>query len=123
MQVAEINQFGSAKPVQPGAGLGCAQCEAVLTDAIDGTLGAAEQATFDRHIATCEVCSELLADAQRGAGLLSMLKTQRPEPPAALLDRIFSQTSGQTSNATTASAAPIRILPRAVGSLPAASGG
>ncbi|HWZ50061.1 MAG TPA: zf-HC2 domain-containing protein [Granulicella sp.] len=114
-----MNQFGSAKPVQPGTGHDCAQCEAMLADAIDGTIAAAAQAAFDRHIATCEVCSEMLADAQRGAALLSMLKTQRPEPPAALLERIFAQTSGVP---TASAATPIRILPRAVGSLPAAGG-
>jgi hypothetical protein len=94
MQVAEINQFGSAQPVGSGPGPGCAQCEAMLADAIDGTLSAADQATFDRHIATCDVCSEMLADAQRGAALLSMLKEHRPEPSAALLERILAQTSG-----------------------------
>jgi Putative zinc-finger len=111
-----MNQFGSAKPVQSGTGLDCAQCEAMLADAIDGTIASAAQASFDRHIATCEVCSEMFADAQRGAALLGMLKTHRPEPPASLLDRIVSQTSGAV--AVSAAAA---LLPR-VGSLPAASG-
>jgi hypothetical protein len=66
----------------------------MLADAIDGTLSAADQAVFDRHIATCEVCSEMFADAQRGAALLSMLKTHRPEPSASLFERILAQTSG-----------------------------
>jgi hypothetical protein len=101
MKVAEINQFGSAQPVGSGPGPGCAHCEAMLADASDGTLSAADQAIFDRHIATCDVCSEMFADAQRGAALLSMLKPHRPEPSAALLVRIFAQTSvAQTSGAT-----------------------
>jgi len=69
----------------------------MLADAIDGTLSAADQAIFDRHIATCDVCSEMFADAQRGAALLSMLKTHRPEPSAALFERILAQTSGAAS--------------------------
>jgi Putative zinc-finger len=98
MKVAEINQFGSAQPVGSGSGPGCAQCEAMLADAIDGTLSATDQAIFDRHIATCEVCSEMFADAQRGAALVSMLKTHRPEPSAMLLERILAQTSGAAAN-------------------------
>jgi len=97
--VAEINQFGSAKPVRSGIGTSCAQCEAMLTDAIDGTLSATDQAAFDRHIETCDVCSQMLAEAQRGAALLSMLKRYRPEPAASLLDRILAQTSGAAGGA------------------------
>jgi Putative zinc-finger len=118
MKVAEINQFGSAKPVGTGPGPGCAECEAMLADAVDGALSAAEQAAFDRHIASCDVCSEMLADAQRGAALLSMLKSHRPEPGAALLDRIFAQTSGLPASGHTgedrggaAAGAAIRMLP------------
>jgi hypothetical protein len=66
----------------------------MLADAIDGTLSTTDQAVFDRHIATCDVCSGMYADAQRGAALLSMLKKHRPEPAAALLERILAQTSG-----------------------------
>ena len=97
MNVAEINQFGSAQPFGSGPGSGCAHCEAMLADAIDGTLSATDQAIFDRHIATCEVCSEMFADAQRGAALLSMLKPHRPEPSASLLERILAETSGSAA--------------------------
>lgn len=90
----------------------------MLADAVDGTLTAAEQAAFDRHIASCDVCSEMLADAQRGAALLSMLKSHRPEPTVTLLDRIFAQTSGVPASGHTgedrgvaAAGATIRMLP------------
>jgi len=97
--VAEINQFGSVKPVRSGEGTSCAECEAMLMDALDheklgGVLTAKQQAAFDRHIATCAECSQMLADARRGAALLEMLKSPRPEPSAALIDRILAQTSG-----------------------------
>ncbi len=96
----QINQFGSAKPVRSGEGMGCAECEASLTDALDGTLSAKDRAAFDLHIATCAECSRMLADAQRGAALLEMLKTSRPEPSALLLTRIIEQTSGQIDTGT-----------------------
>ncbi len=99
--MAEINQFGSAKPVRSGKGMTCAECEAMLTDAIDGTLSPKDHAAFDLHIATCKECSQMMAEAKRGAALLEMLKSPRPEPSSALLDRIIAQTSG-----TAAAAAP-----------------
>src|SRR5271156_1709968 len=106
MQVADFNQFGSTKPGIPGDPQHCAQCEAMLTDALDGTLSAADQAAFDLHLLSCTPCSAMMADAQRGAAWLEMLKPPRPEPPAALLDRILAQTSGQTSGATVTRTTP-----------------
>jgi hypothetical protein len=66
----------------------------MLMDALDGVLSAKEKAAFDLHIATCSECSQMLADAKRGAALLDMLKSPRPEPSSALLERIIAQTSG-----------------------------
>jgi hypothetical protein len=98
--VADFNQFGSAKPGNLG-GSGnsqhCAQSEAMLSDALDGTLSAADQATLDLHLAGCPSCATMLADARRGAAWMEMLKSPRPEPPPALLERIFAQTSGQAA--------------------------
>ena len=68
----------------------------MLTDALDGTLSAADQAAFDLHMVGCPTCTTMLTEAQRGAAWLEMLKSPIPEPPAALLDRILAQTSGQT---------------------------
>jgi hypothetical protein len=99
--VADFNQFGSAKPGNlggPGNSQHCTQCEAMLSDALDGTLSAADQATFDLHLAGCPSCSTMLADAQRGAAWMEMLKSPRPEPPSTLLERIIAQTSGQTAS-------------------------
>ena len=105
----DLNQFGSAKPTQSGDPQHCAQCEAMLTDALDGTLSAADQAAFDLHLLICGPCSTMMADAQRGAAWLEMLKSPRPEPPSALLDRILAETSGQTSGATSAKTAPLPV--------------
>jgi Putative zinc-finger len=93
MQVADFNQFGSTKPGAPGDPQHCAQCEAMLTDALDGTLSAADQATFDLHMVGCPTCSAMLADAQRGAAWMELLKSPRPEPSASLVERILAQTS------------------------------
>jgi anti-sigma factor RsiW len=73
---------------------GCAVCEAMLPDAVDGSLTPAEQRAFDVHVASCVHCSEELAEAQRGAAWLSMLKTKTPEPPLGLLEKILAETSG-----------------------------
>ena len=90
--MADLNQFGSAQPPQTGEAEHCAQCEAMLADALDGTLSTADQAAFDLHMASCSTCSAMLADAQRGFEWLEMLRSPRPEPSAALLERILAQT-------------------------------
>jgi hypothetical protein len=99
----DLSQFGfrSAKAAQSGESQQCAQCEAMLMDALDGTLSPEEQTAFDLHLVGCAACSGMLADAQRGTAWLEMLRDPRPEPPAELLERIFSLTSGaQTSIAS-----------------------
>src|SRR6202042_1341791 len=90
--------FGSKRPGGPGGPSNpehCAQCEAMLSDALDGALSAADQATFDLHMVGCESCSAMLADARRGAAWMEMLKSPRPEPSSALLERILAQPSGK----------------------------
>jgi hypothetical protein len=96
--MAESRQFGSPKVSPSGNQAGdvahCRECEAMLADALDGTLSASDQASFDLHMAHCGPCAEMLADARRGAAWLEMLRDPRPEPTAALLERILAQTSG-----------------------------
>lgn len=92
--MADFNQFGSVRPSQSADAKQCAQFEALLADAVDGTLTQEEQAAFDLHLVGCAACSEMLADAKRGAAWMEMLRQQRPEPPPAMLERIFAQTSG-----------------------------
>jgi hypothetical protein len=118
----DLNQFGSAKPTQSGDPQHCAQCEAMLTDALDGTLSADDQATFDLHLLSCVPCSTMMADAQRGAAWLEMLKFPRPEPPAQLLDRILAQTSGETSARTNPLPVPFPVPSNALLGRPALSG-
>jgi hypothetical protein len=101
--VADERQFGSPKILQfgdkasgnqAGDAVQCAQCEAMLTDALDGALPADQQERFDTHVAECAMCSQMLADARRGAAWLEMLRTPRPEPSVTLLEQILAATSG-----------------------------
>jgi hypothetical protein len=78
----------------------------MLADALDGTLSPADQAMFDLHMASCSTCSAMLADAQRGADWLEMLKSPRPEPSAALLERILAQTCNAQPDAQSAANQP-----------------
>jgi hypothetical protein len=79
----------------------------MLTDVLDGSLSAADQATFDLHLVGCTSCTNMLADAKRGAAWMEMLKSPRPEPPSTLLERIIAQTSGQADKEREAKAAII----------------
>jgi hypothetical protein len=77
----------------------CLACEEMLPDfldqdAVDQLLSPADQSWFENHIHTCASCARMLADAQRGAAWLEILKSPRPEPSAQLLHRILAQTSG-----------------------------
>ena len=72
----------------------CAVCEAMCPEAVDGTLTAAEQKAFDKHVAGCVACAKELAEAHRGAAWMQMLKGHAPEPPAALLQKILAETTG-----------------------------
>ncbi len=97
--MADARQFGSPKILRfgektVGDGGQCAECEARLADALDGTLAADQQERFDAHVAKCGPCSQILADARRGAAWLEMLRAPRPEPPVELLERILAETGG-----------------------------
>ncbi len=85
----------------------CFVCEAMLPEAVDGTLSETEQRAFDKHVAGCIECSNELAEAQRGAAWLGMLKSQAPEPPARLLASILAQTSGSPAVAYQPAPAPV----------------
>ncbi|WP_263408180.1 zf-HC2 domain-containing protein [Terriglobus tenax] len=89
-----MNQFGAQNPGSRAGGMGCAECEAMLTDAIDGLLTPELRARFDLHLLGCEDCAMAFEDAQRGAAWLEMLKSDRPEPTVDLMARILAQTSG-----------------------------
>jgi hypothetical protein len=65
--------------------------EALLTEAIDGSLSAADMELFSAHAASCERCAPQLAFAREGHSMLVALPEL--EPPAYLLQRILNVTS------------------------------
>ena len=71
----------------------CAAWAALLSDAAEDLLGAGEREALDAHVLTCAGCAWELADAQRGAAWLALLKGHVPEPPAHLLSAILERTS------------------------------
>ncbi len=98
-------QFGSAGPARSAVGASCAQCEAMLADLLDGTLGEKELAAFELHRADCSACDQMLADARRGAEMLGVLRQDRPEPRAGMVERILAATA--VANPTSAGSASV----------------
>jgi hypothetical protein len=73
--------------------LSCEAWEAMLTDALDGTLSAADTAAFTAHSDGCVACGELLEDTKRGSEWLQFLR-ETPPTPNGLVERILAGTSG-----------------------------
>ena len=83
----------SSKPGGKQNPLVCAEWEAMLVDALDGTLSAKDNAAFEAHRATCTACAQLMDEARRGGEWLHFLETE-PEIPSDLVARILASTSG-----------------------------
>jgi Putative zinc-finger len=73
-------------------GVECNEFDALLTDAIDGILGATELERFQVHARVCRTCGPLLADAEAGRNWLKGLT--EVEPPASLVASILASTTG-----------------------------
>lgn len=71
----------------------CEEWEALLADALDGTLTEKDRASFEHHSAGCPTCAIMLGEAQKGQQWLQFL---HPEPPipADLMTRILAKTAG-----------------------------
>lgn len=70
----------------------CSEFDALLSQAIDGTLAGERLAVFEAHARECGVCGPLLEEAEAGKNWLKSL--QEVEPPAELVDNILLATSG-----------------------------
>jgi hypothetical protein len=79
-------------PEQPKGGMQCAQFDALLSEALDGTLQGQSLAEFQAHAASCAVCGPLLAEAEAGQNFLQSLT--EVDPPADLVRNIIEATSG-----------------------------
>jgi hypothetical protein len=74
--------------------LSCEAWEAMLADALDGTLEARDAEAFAAHSQNCGAgCGELLEEAKRGTEWLRFLR-QTPEAPEGLLEKILVGTTG-----------------------------
>ena len=65
----------------------CAEFEILLSDSLDGTIAAADQARLDAHACVCEACAELAADC--GAAMPWLARVIEVEPPDELVNRIL----------------------------------
>ena len=70
----------------------CAEFDALLSQAIDGTLAGERLATFEAHGRDCKLCGPLLQEADAGRTWLKSMA--EVEPPEDLLTNILLRTSG-----------------------------
>jgi hypothetical protein len=73
--------------------LQCEEWEALLVDALDGTLKAEDSAVFTAHGTDCPMCAEMLARAKQGQEWMKFLQ-EEPPVPVDLVSRILDRTSG-----------------------------
>ncbi len=77
--------------IQPG--MQCVEVEALLADAIDGTLHGATLAAFEAHRDSCPACRTMVEEASRGMHWLKGL--DEVESPRNLVHNILAATVGQ----------------------------
>lgn len=74
------------------SGMQCTEFDALLADAIDGTLSGERRERFDQHKAGCAACGTLFADASSGAAWMEEMEDVAP--PRMLVQNILAATSG-----------------------------
>src|SRR6266566_4922816 len=70
----------------------CSEFDALLSQAIDGTLAGERLADFEAHGRVCDLCGPLLQEAEAGRSWLKSLT--EVEPPAELVTNILLRTTG-----------------------------
>ncbi len=78
-------------------GMHCAEFDAFLADALDGTLGGTNRIRFDAHRASCATCASMFQETQAGLSWLEALP--EVDPPAGFAERIMLATSGVPTKA------------------------
>ena len=74
------------------SGMQCAEFDALLTEAIDGTLDDQRRELLEEHKAGCAACNTLFAEVSSGVGWLEAL--EEVAPPRNLVHNILAVTSG-----------------------------
>jgi hypothetical protein len=96
-------------PEKGSRSLNCEAWEAMLADALDGTLDARDAEAFDAHSKNCAAsCPELLEEAKRGTEWLRFLR-ETPAAPEGLLEKILVGTSGLPDAAPLAAGGAVAI--------------
>jgi hypothetical protein len=100
--MSERNPFeqqpkGSGSQHRAGRELRCEEWEALLADALDGVMPAADGAIFEAHSNECATCAGLLAQSRQGQEWMRFLQAE-PEMPDDLMERILSRTSGAVAD-------------------------
>ena len=72
-------------------GMQCMEFDALLSDALEGTLKGPKLGDFQSHAQVCEVCGPMFADAKAGQAWLA--KLEDIEPPAELVRNIMVATT------------------------------
>jgi len=92
--MSERNPFQPNQPPSHSKDqLQCEEWEALLVDALDGTLKAEDKAVFTTHGTECPMCAEMLAQAKQGLEWMAFLH-EEPPVPANLVSQILDRTSG-----------------------------
>ncbi len=74
------------------SGMQCTEFDALLTEAIDGTLGGQRREDFEQHKAGCAACRTLFAEVTSGLAWLEDMEDVAP--PRMLVHNILAATSG-----------------------------
>jgi hypothetical protein len=75
--------------------MSCSEFDALLSQAIDGTLAGEKLASFEAHGRGCQLCGPLLHEAEAGRSWLKSLA--EVEPPPEMVTNILLRTSGVVS--------------------------
>ncbi len=88
-------------------GMQCAEFDALLSHAIDGSLSGERLAAFEAHGRVCQLCGPLLHEAEAGRGWLKSL--EEVEPPADLVTNVLLRTTGVVTSRSHAAARPTTV--------------
>jgi hypothetical protein len=98
-------------PGESNHAIECSEFDALLTEALDGTLAGAQMDRFRAHASVCSICGPLFAEVDAGRRLLMSL--EEIEPPAQLLNSILAATSGlETARRRSAAQPQLSLLDR-----------